>query len=69
MFKLTILRKRVREFFRKEDGASAIEYSIIAGLISVVIIASAGTVGKDINSVFTSISTQLAEAKKPTTTP
>ncbi|UCJ17675.1 Flp family type IVb pilin [Pseudomonas sp. MM211] len=68
MSTLIILREKVRKFFSREDGASAIEYSIIAGLIAVVIIASVGTLGKDINGVFTGISTELTKAKTTTTT-
>lgn len=65
MFTLMNLRKSIRRFFTNEEGASAIEYTIIAGLISVVFIASAATVGKEINTVFTDITTKLTEAKKP----
>ncbi|SDG50264.1 Flp family type IVb pilin [Phytopseudomonas seleniipraecipitans] len=52
MFKLIILREKIREFFRKEDGASAIEYSIIAALIAVVIVTAVTNVGEEINNVF-----------------
>lgn len=62
MFKLIILRERVRTFFKNEEGASAIEYSIIAALIAVVIVGGATTVGTDINSVFGSISDALQGA-------
>jgi pilus assembly protein Flp/PilA len=43
-------------FFRKlrkdENGATAIEYGLIAGLISVVIIAAVGLVGNELKNVF-----------------
>jgi pilus assembly protein Flp/PilA len=53
-------------FFRKlrkdESGATAIEYGLIAGLISVVIITVIMTVGNDLNDVFTEVSEGLQNA-------
>jgi pilus assembly protein Flp/PilA len=53
-------------FFRKlrkdESGATAIEYGLIAGLISVVIIGIITTVGSDLIAVFTEVSTGLQSA-------
>jgi len=50
-------------FFRKlrkcESGATAIEYGLIAGLISVVIISVVTTTGNELVNVFTRISTAL----------
>ena len=47
-------------FFRKlrkdENGATAIEYGLIAGLISVVIITAVTTVGSKLQVVFETIS-------------
>jgi pilus assembly protein Flp/PilA len=47
-------------FARNESGVTAIEYGLIAALISVVIIGAAGLVGSQLAAVFTNISTQLA---------
>lgn len=41
---------------RDEEGATAIEYGLIAGLIAVVIIAAVTLLGGDIAAVFTGIS-------------
>ena len=49
-------------FVNDECGVTAIEYGLIAALISVVIIGAAGTVGTSLAAVFTNISTQLAAA-------
>jgi pilus assembly protein Flp/PilA len=49
-------------FGRDESGVTAIEYGLIAALISVVIITSAIAVGTNISAVFTGIGTQLAAA-------
>jgi pilus assembly protein Flp/PilA len=49
-------------FVRDESGVTAIEYGLIAALISVVIITAAATVGAAIAGVFGGISTQLTAA-------
>jgi pilus assembly protein Flp/PilA len=50
-------------FFRKlrkdENGATAIEYGLIAGLISVVIISAVGLVGSKLQAVFEYIGSEL----------
>lgn len=47
-------------FAREEEGVTAIEYGLIAGLIAVVIIAMVTQVGKDLNGVFTKIASSLS---------
>ena len=46
-------------FLRDESGATAIEYGLIAGLISVVIIAVLTNVGTKLNAKFGRISNGL----------
>ena len=46
---------KLKNFLDREDGASAIEYAIIAGLIAVGIIGVAGLLGGDIAKVFENI--------------
>lgn len=46
-------------FTKDRSGATAIEYGLIAGLISVVIIGAVTTVGSNLNTVFTTIATKL----------
>ncbi len=46
-------------FIRDETGATAIEYGLIAAGISVAIIAAVNGLGSNLNTTFTSISTQL----------
>jgi pilus assembly protein Flp/PilA len=50
----TILR-----FFRDEQGATAIEYGLIAAGISVAIITVVGSLGSGLNTTFTSVETAL----------
>lgn len=51
--------RKIHEFLKNESGATAIEYGLIAAGISVVIIAIVNTLGTQINTNLTSISTQL----------
>ena len=53
-------------FARDESGATAIEYGLIAGLISVAIITIVGTLGSNLTSVFTTISNKLGAVPSPT---
>lgn len=46
-------------FLKNENGATAIEYGLIAAGISIAIIAVVNTLGTTLNEKFTSISTQL----------
>ena len=46
-------------FLKNENGATAIEYGLIAAGISVAIIAIVNTLGTQLSTNFTSISTQL----------
>lgn len=47
------------KFLREEDGATAIEYGLIAALISVVIIAAITLVGGNLTTTFNSIAASL----------
>lgn len=48
-----------KNFIKNQDGATAIEYGLIAALISVVIIGALTTVGTNLNADFTSVATSL----------
>ena len=45
-----------------ESGATAIEYGLIAALVSVVAIAAMRTIGTNLNTTFTSVGTALTPA-------
>jgi pilus assembly protein Flp/PilA len=47
------------KFLRDQSGATAIEYGLIAALISVVAITTLGKVGSKLNSKFASVSNGL----------
>lgn len=46
-------------FLRNENGATAIEYGLIAAGISIAIIATVNALGTQLNTTFNSVSTQL----------
>jgi pilus assembly protein Flp/PilA len=50
---------KLRTFLRDENGATAIEYGLIAACISVAIIIAVQTVGTNLNNVFTNVSNAL----------
>jgi pilus assembly protein Flp/PilA len=52
----------IRKLVRDENGATAIEYGLIAALIAVVIITVLKTVGTDLSSVFNNVATNLNSA-------
>jgi len=49
-------------FLKDEEGATAIEYGLIAGLIAAVIVTIVGTLGDQINALFEKISDELPAA-------
>ena len=49
----------LKTFARDSSGATAIEYGLIAGLISVVVLGALTKIGKNLNTKFTSISNAL----------
>ncbi|MCR2829177.1 Flp family type IVb pilin [Acidithiobacillus ferrooxidans] len=53
------LKHAVARFVREEEGVTAIEYGLIAGLIAVVIIGAVTTVGNKLNAVFNLIASKL----------
>ena len=59
------MSKLLARFAKDESGATAIEYGLIAGLISVAIIGIVTTLGGNLTQVFTTISTKLGAV--PTT--
>jgi pilus assembly protein Flp/PilA len=47
------------QFLKNEDGATAIEYALIASLIAVVIVAAVQVVGTQVSTVFTEVGAAL----------
>ena len=51
--------KKMISFFKDEEGATAIEYGLIAALISVVIIATVTLLGENLENIFNRIAQAL----------
>lgn len=49
----------LKRFLKNEDGATAIEYGLIAALIGVVIITAVTTVGQNLEATFQAIAAAL----------
>jgi len=56
------MKTLIARFMKDESGATAIEYGLIAALISVGIIVAVGNVGNALENTFTTISTDLDAA-------
>jgi pilus assembly protein Flp/PilA len=56
------MKSLINRFVKDESGATAIEYGLIAGLLSVVILTVLGTTGTSLNTVFSRIQTALSTA-------
>jgi len=55
--------KTIMKKFRKdENGATAIEYALIAGLIGVVIIAGATTLGNNVSAKLSDVGSKVTAA-------
>lgn len=51
-----------KSFLRDEQGATAIEYGLIAGLMAVIIIGGIGLMGGQLENIFTNIANTLGGA-------
>ena len=54
--------KSLRSFAKDESGATAIEYGLIAALISVAAIAALTSVGSSLQGMFTTVASALNTA-------
>ncbi|CAM2176872.1 pilus assembly protein Flp/PilA [Paraburkholderia sacchari] len=46
---------QAKNFVRDEDGITALEYGILAGLITILLIASIATIGSVLKNVFSDV--------------
>ena len=52
----------ITTFIRDEEGATAVEYGLMAALIAAVIIAAVTSIGTNLTSVFQSVADKLTVA-------
>ncbi|TDG09070.1 Flp family type IVb pilin [Paraburkholderia guartelaensis] len=50
---------QVKQFARDENGITALEYGMLAGLITVLIIASVATIGTTLKNVFSDVAATI----------
>ena len=53
------MTRKILAFLADQSAATAIEYAIIAGGLSIVIVAAVNGIGTQLNSTFTNVSTQI----------
>jgi len=53
------MKEAIQRFWQDEDGATAIEYGLIAGLIAVVIAVGATALGTTIETLFCDIAEKI----------
>ena len=53
------MTKFFNKLFKNEDGATAIEYGLIAALIAVAAIAAMSNIGTQLGSTFNNVSNEL----------
>jgi pilus assembly protein Flp/PilA len=51
-----------RRFVKDDSGATAIEYGLIAALVSVAIIVALGTLGNNLRNTFNTVAENLSQA-------
>lgn len=54
--------KLVRKMFKNEEGATAIEYGLIAALIAVAAIVAMGQLGNTLTNTFNGVKTEMNDA-------
>lgn len=57
-----ITRNKLISFFKDESGATAIEYGLIAALVSVAAIGALEAMGTSLIQIFGTVDTELSEA-------
>ncbi|NKJ41896.1 MULTISPECIES: Flp family type IVb pilin [unclassified Novosphingobium] len=55
--------KLIRDLFRNEEGATAIEYGLIAALIAVAAITAMGALGNSLSGTFNLVSNDMNNAQ------
>jgi pilus assembly protein Flp/PilA len=56
--------KFLNKIMKNEDGATAIEYGLIAALIAVAAIVAMGSLGENLGNTFNKVSNKLEESNK-----
>ena len=55
----------IAHFLRDEDGATAIEYAIVAAILSVAVVATVGGIRDELNETFVGVKGELEANNTP----
>ncbi len=55
-------KRRIAEFYQREDGPTAVEYAVMLALIIVVCLTAIQTLGTNANATFKTVGTKLGSA-------
>ena len=53
------MNKLLKKFAKSEEGVTALEYGLIAGVVALAIVGTATTLGGDLSALFTAISANV----------
>ncbi len=59
---MKFLAKHIKDFAKDEQGATAVEYGLFVALIAAVIVGIVYTLGGQVNTAFTTVSTEIAKS-------
>ncbi|MCU1723976.1 Flp family type IVb pilin [Pseudomonas sp. 5P_5.1_Bac1] len=60
--RLSKIIQSIRGFFQRTDGASGIEYALVAAMVAVALVAFVPTISEGVTTIFTSIEGALPAA-------
>ena len=56
------MKKHIKQFVRDEEGATALEYGLLAALIAAAIVGAVTSLGNTVSTTFQSIADNMAAA-------
>lgn len=59
------MSRQVKSFIKRTEGASGIEYAMVAAMVAVALIVFIPTISTAIGAIFTKIQTAVTTAAKP----
>ncbi len=62
---LKALPHSVARFFRQQEGATSIEYALVASILAIAIAGTVGGIRDDLNETFEGVSGELAANNTP----
>lgn len=57
---------KIRVFFESTEGASAIEYAIVAAMVAAVVVVFISPISKEVTDIFTTLKNALVTARPAT---